>query len=372
MKRTILLAWVCIASLCAFAQNKIHFSLQHPQPDDLPAAVANALQQRLTQMLTRQSAAAAGADNVFALQPSLEITDIMATEGMVQNTTLAAGNLTLVALNRVDGTLFYSMTLPLEAATMGNEEKALKDLVASIKVTDRAFTRFIRISREKIQEYYAANCDLILQKARVLADMKRYEEACSYLSAMPDTAPCYMEALDLLRELAPHLPAGQVPADTVIVREVVEKPVIVEKVVEVPVEVEKPQAEAPVAKQPAQPMDYELNVSVNDLDFKVLDCFGDRMQQRVTLQVEFVNRNEDIARDKILFNSAFTDEGLELHSLEVSGGSYWTMRNMPSRVPLKQELYVTKVSKPFDSFSYVEVSVRGAKVVIRNLPVRWN
>ena len=233
MKRTILLAWVCIASLCAFAQNKIHFSLQQPQPDDLPTAVANALQQRLTQMLTRQSAAAAGADNVFALQPSLEIKDIMATEGMVQNTTLATGNLTLVALNRVDGTLFYSMTLPLEAATMGNEEKALKDLVASIKVTDRAFTRFIRISREKIQEYYAANCDLILQKARALADMKRYEEACSYLSAMPDTAPCYMEALDLLRELAPHLPAGQVPADTVIVREVVEKPVIVEKVVEV-------------------------------------------------------------------------------------------------------------------------------------------
>ena len=258
---------------------------------------------------------------------------------------------------------------------MGDEEKALKALVASIKVTDRAFTRFIRISRQKIQEFYAANCDLILQKAQASADMKRYEEAASYLSAMPDAAPCYLEAMDLLREIAPHLPADEIPADTVIIREVVEKPVIVEKVVEVPVEVEKTEPEKPVVEKPVQPQDYELNVSVNDLDFKILDCFGDRMQQRVTLQVEFVNKNEDITRDKIIFNSAFSDEGVELKNLEVGNGygyGYWTMRNMPSRVALKQELYVTKVSKPFDSFSYLEVNVRGAKVVIRNLSVRWN
>ena len=371
-------AWICIVSIGAMAQDNIHFSLQKAQPDDLPEAVAHALQQKLTQMLTRQSAASAGVDGVFVLQPSLEITDLMTTEGMVQNTTVATAELTLVALNQVDGTQFYSMTLPLETATTGSEEKALKDLVASIKVTDRAFTRFVRISRQKIQEFYATHCDLILQKAQALAGMERYEEAVAHLSAMPDTAPCYQEALDLLREVVPHLPAGERPADTIVVREVVEKPiivekpVIVEKVVEVPVEVDRNEPEKPVAEKPAPSLEYELNVSVNDLDFKVLDCFGDRMQQRVTLQVEFVNRNEDITRDKIHFNSAFTDEGLELHSLEVSGGSYWTMRNMPSRVPLKQELYVTKVSKPFDSFAYVEVNVRGAKVVIRNLPVRWN
>lgn len=373
MRRILLAAWICLLSTGAMAQDKIHFTLQKPQPADLPEAVANALQQKLTQMLTRQSAAAAGAHGVFALQPSLEITDMMATEGMVQNTTVATAELTLVAFNRVDSTLFYSMTLPLETATVGNEEKALKALVASIEVTDRAFTRFIRISRQKIQEFYAANCDLILQKAQASADMERYEEAASYLSAMPDAAPCYLEAMDLLREIAPHLPADEIPADTVIIREVVEKPVIVEKVVEVPVEVEKTEPEKPVVEKPVQPQDYELNVSVNDLDFKILDCFGDRMQQRVTLQVEFVNKNEDITRDKIIFSSAFSDEGVELKNLEVGNGyGYWTMRNMPSRVALKQELYVTKVSKPFDSFSYLEVNVRGAKVVIRNLSVRWN
>ena len=191
MKKLWLLISMCMFPLWMFAQGEIQFTLLKASQEDIPQSVTDALDLKLKQVLTRNSAAAAGLYNVFAMEPVFELTDVMTSEGLAQNVSVAQGELTLIAKNLVDGTLYYSMVIPVNGNAVGDKEKAMKALVNGIKVTNTAFTRFIRTARQKIQDYYAANCGIILQKAQGLYEQKKYQEAMSYLSAVSEMLPCY-------------------------------------------------------------------------------------------------------------------------------------------------------------------------------------
>ena len=152
------------------------------------------------------------------------------------------------------------------------------------------------------------------------------------------------------------------------VEKIVEKPVIVEKIIEKPVIVEK---ENPVEDTPN--LDYEISVSVNDLDVKVLRCYGNMTQRRITIEMEIVNKNSNIDKGAVYFNYAYTSDGIECAKLgalsDDSNRAYGV--KFPSAVKLKQNYYVLNVSSKISSFSYLEFAIRDAKIVIRNLPVEW-
>ena len=172
-----------LLSLTGSAQGNLQFNINRSAQKDISENVVNALDLKLKQIMNRNSAAAADAYNVFAIDPSIELTDIVSTAGMVQNVSVAKGNLTLIAK-----AMYYTMTIPVKGDAFGDKEKALLKMISNIKVTDPAFTRFIRLSRQKIEEYYDANCSVILQKAKSLSDQGKYKEAMSYLSAI--LLPC--------------------------------------------------------------------------------------------------------------------------------------------------------------------------------------
>ena len=227
MKRLLFLLLACVCGLGAFAQGEIQFTILKSAQEELPPSVVEALDLRLKQIFNRNSAASANGYNVFAIEPVFELSDVMTTAGMMQEVSVVKGELTLIAKNLVDGTMYYSMIIPVKGNGVGGEEKAMKNMIGNIKATNTAFTRFIRTTREKIQDYYAANCAIILQKAQGLFDQKKYQEAMNYLSAISETLPCYEQAAVLLKELYNYVPSEP---DTVIVERVVEKPVEVEKI----------------------------------------------------------------------------------------------------------------------------------------------
>lgn len=368
MKKLLLLALLYVSSLLAFAQGDIQFTLQQTSQADVPQGVIDALDLKLKQVLTRNSAASANAYNVFTIEPALELTDVQTSEGLMQNVSVARGELVLMVKNRVDETLYYSMTIPVKGNGVGDKEKAMKAMVADIKVTNNAFTRFIRISRQKIQDYYAANCAIILQKAQGLYDQKKYQEAISYLSAISETVPCYEQASVLMAELAQYMPDAP---DTVIVQRVVEKPVetIVEKVVEKPVIVEKVVEKPVIVEKETPKADCEITISTNNLQFKVLKCTGNSVQQRITIQAELINVDTSRNTNEYLgFISAYTNSGVECKSFDWPNGH---AKRLPPRVPVRCEFYVTKVFDRFPLFSYIELEVGNARVYIRNLPVQW-
>ncbi|MFA4181837.1 hypothetical protein [Xylanibacter rodentium] len=376
MKRLLLFVVSGLTALSGFSQEKIQFHINRSAQENITGKVADALDLKLKQVMNRNSAAAADVYNVFAIDPAIELTDVVSTEGLVQNVSVAQGNLTLIARNMVDGTMYYSATIPVKGDALGSKESAMLKMISNIKVTDAVYTRFIRIARQKIDEYYAANCGTVLQKAQRLFEEGRYEEAQLYLKAVSPSLPCYEEANMLRQEIVRNIPTNTSP-DTVVVEQVVEKPVIVviDRVVEKPVPVEQvvekpvPVEEKTVDREPvAEKLDCEISISTQDYTFKVLKCFGDMTQKRITIQAAVTNvtdRNFD--QERVEFRSAFTTDGVKLNSLDTDG----LYQEYPSRVTRPRNFYITGVNSKIPGLSFVKLGIGGTTVEIRNLPVQW-
>lgn len=349
MKKIFLSMMLGLLSLTGSAQGKLQFNINRSAQKDISENVVNALDLKMKQIMNRNSAAAADAYNVFAIDPSIELTDIVSTEGMVQNVSVAKGNLTLIAKNRIDGAMYYTMTIPVKGDAFGNNEKALLKMISNIKVTDPAFTRFIRISRQKIEEYYDANCSVILQKAKSLSDQGKYKEAMSYLSAISPSLPCYQQSSELEKEISANIPV-EVPHDTVVVEKEVEK--IVEK------EVEK------IVEKP----DCQISISTQDFTFKVIECVGDMTQRRITIKAAITNvTTGNIKNLWVRMLSAYTGEGVQLNELSCENNS----QDFPSKITVPRNFYITKIDSKINKLSFVDLKLGDTVVEIRNLPVRW-
>ena len=372
MKKIFLSMMLGLLSLTGSAQGNLQFNINRSAQKDISENVVNALDLKLKQIMNRNSAAAADAYNVFAIDPSIELTDIVSTEGMVQNVSVAKGNLTLIAKNKIDGAMYYTMTIPVKGDAFGNNEKALLKLISNIKVTDPAFTRFIRISRQKIEEYYDANCSVILQKAKSLSDQGKYKEAMSYLSAISPSLPCYQQSSELEKEISANIPP-EVPYDTVVVEKEVEKVVekevekVVEKVVEKPVIIEKV-VEKPVATPTPDNLDCQISISTQDFTFKVIECVGDMTQRRITIKAAITNvTTGNIKNLWVRMLSAYTGEGVQLN--ELSCENYY--QDFPSKITVPRNFYITKIDSKINKLSFVDLKLGDTVVEIRNLPVRW-
>lgn len=368
MKKIFLSMMLGLLSLTGSAQGKLQFNINRSAQKDISENVVNALDLKLKQIMNRNSAAAADAYNVFAIDPSIELTDIVSTEGMVQNVSVAKGNLTLIAKNRIDGAMYYTMTIPVKGDAFGNNEKALLKMISNIKVTDPAFTRFIRLSRQKIEEYYDANCSVILQKAKSLSDQGKYKEAMSYLSAISPSLPCYQQSSELEKEISANIPV-EVPHDTVVVEKEVEKIVEkeVEKIVEKPVVIEKV-VEKPVATPTPDNLDCQISISTQDFTFKVIECVGDMTQRRITIKAAITNvTTGNIKNLWVRMLSAYTGEGVQLN--ELSCENYY--QDFPSKITVPRNFYITKIDSKINKLSFVDLKLGDTVVEIRNLPVRW-
>lgn len=148
MKRLLLFVVSGLTALSGFSQEKIQFHINRSAQENITGKVADALDLKLKQVMNRNSAAAADVYNVFAIDPAIELTDVVSTEGLVQNVSVAQGNLTLIARNMVDGTMYYSATIPVKGDALGSKESAMLKMISNIKVTDAVYTRFIRIARQ--------------------------------------------------------------------------------------------------------------------------------------------------------------------------------------------------------------------------------
>ena len=372
MKKILLSMMLGVFSITGSAQGNLQFTINRSAQKDISETVVNALDIKLKQVMNRNSAAAADAYNVFAIDPSIELTDIVSTEGMVQNVSVAKGNLTLIAKNKIDGAMYYQMTIPVKGDAFGNNEKALLKMISNIKITDPAFTRFIRISRQKIEEYYDANCSIILQKAKSLSDQGKYKEAMSYLSAISPSLPCYQQSYELEKEISANIPP-EVQHDTVVVEKEVEKIVekevekVVEKVVEKPVVIEKV-VEKPVNTPAPDNVECQISISTQDFTFKVLECFGDMTQRRITIKAAITNvTNRNFKGLWVKMLSAYSDEGVQLHSLSVEKD--W--QDFPSNITVPRNFYITNIDSKIDKLSFVDLKIDNTVVEIRNLPVRW-
>ncbi len=393
----------------------------------MSAEVAQALKLKVEQILTRNSAAATSMYNAFVVEPQLNLLDEMSTEGLVRNIHVVKAELTLLAKNALDGSMYGSIVVPISGSGKDSKDQTLRSLIANIKVTDTQYTRFIRNARQKIMDHYTQNCGTIMQKAQVMINTGKYEEAVAYLGCVPETTPCYEQAAETLiqaSELAKTIDCeGQLliarncyirkdydkaldilaqiptnsgcndaaramtdsiekqlntPPDTVVVEKIVEVPVekIVEKEVIKEVPVEKVIVkEVPAQQKAATPtLNPKISYSKNNLEVKILSCEGVESQQAVIISLMVTNiekSNND--RSQWRFENAIDTEGNSYKQIGHWKGSNYrnSSRDLPYGIPVKWEYYIIPVYDKITGFSYVKFSIRGCDVTIKDLPVTW-
>ncbi len=359
---------ISVTIATCFAQAEIQFTITKSTQDNLSEDVIDALDLRLKQIFSRNSASATNAYNVFLIEPYFELSETLTSDGLIQEVSLIKGELTLMAKNKIDNAIYYTLTIPVSGNSVGNQNDAMKNLIRNIKITDPKFTRYIRTARKKITDHYTANCESIIQRTQLLYEQNRYEEAQNYINAVPEIAPCYKQVSDIQIKIAKSIPATP---DTVFVERIIEKGVPSKQenndtlllndnkttvVEDTPVNIEN---------------QYDIFISVNDMSVKIIKCFGNKEQRRITLQLEVTNQNEDILNTNVCFNSAYTQDGVECKKLGALSDWKTSYVNMPYDVALKQNYYIMNVNSSVTALKYIELIIRDAKIIIRNLPVEW-
>ena len=420
------------SALYTYAQNTINFQAMSPVEGNMSAEVSNALKLKVEQILSRNGAAATSLYNAFVVEPQLNLLDAMSTEGLIRNIHLVKAELTLLAKNALDGSIYGSIVIPITGNGKSSMDQTLRSLIANIKITDAQYSRFIKKEKKKIMDHYTQNCGTIMQKAQVMINTGKYEDAIAYLNCIPETTPCYEQAaealiqvselakttdcetqmliarnyyirkeydkaLDILAKIPTNSECNNaaraltdsvekymaIPPETIQVEKIVEKEVIkevpVEKVVvkEVPVEkvvVKEVPTTVPVSQKPNETtFNPKISYSKNNIQVKILSCEGIEAQQTVEITFLVTNTergNGDSAFWK--FNNGIDSEGgtYENYSWDKLGG--WEhYLDLPYNIPVKRKCYIEKVYDKISGFSYLKFTIQSCVVTIKDLPITW-
>lgn len=206
MTKFLILICFLVFSLTSFSQKnekladdfaRISLNVHVPdQIEPITPIVQSALENRLSQIVSKYGIADNGLNKRFTIVPRITITDKSITSTapamhvMVMEVSFFIGD-------GVDGKLFSSYSISSKGVGE-NETKAYMAALKNIKTTDPKFELFISEGKKKILEYYNSQCDFMLKDAKTLSAKSEYEEALSLLSSIPQVcSSCYERANDL-------------------------------------------------------------------------------------------------------------------------------------------------------------------------------
>lgn len=381
---------MAVSATAVAQESAVKFKVLPLEGEGIPTNVVSTIQRKLVSAFDRSKASTENVYNVFAVKVQYDITESSETEGMVREVATVGVDMTLSAVNIIDHEIYYTTTIPLSGSASGGTEAALKQLANSIKVNDPVYVRFIRNARNRIADYYAENCAIVVEKARRLVQLQEYEVAACYLSAITPEVSCYDDASTLFSEIVPFITEPtvtepdtvvierviEVPTqpDTVVVDRVVEVPakpdtVIIDRVVEVPVR-QQPQPKAPVVPKNEAP---EIVIDNNNFDFKIVSCTGDLTRQSIVIEVLIKNRDKKFTEGWTWTNfyTAIDDNGNSLDDRCYRDGKGTYNLRLPYNVELRTYYAINNIREKFSKLSYTEFRFQGIKVKVSNLKVNW-
>lgn len=376
---------MAVSASAVAQESAVKFKVLPLEGDGIPTNVESTIQRKLVSAFDRSKASTENVYNVFAVKVQYEITESSESEGFVREVATVGVDMTLSAVNIVDHEIYYTTTIPLSGSASGGTDAALKKLANSIKVNDPVYVRFIRNARNRIADYYAENCAIVVEKARRLVQLKEYEVAACYLSAITPEVSCYDDASTLFSEIVPFITEPTVTEpDTVVIERVIEVPpkpdtvvvevqakpdtVVVDRVVEVPVR-QQPTPTAPVAPKYEQP---DIVIDNNNFDFKIVSCTGDLSRQSIVIEVLLKNRDKNFTETSTWTNfyTAIDDKGNSLDNRCYRDGNDINLR-LPYNVELRSYYTINNIREKFSKLSYAEFRFSGVKVRVSNLKVNW-
>ena len=366
LKSAVVCAAVIAAAFPSSAQ--VNFSVSPVRVEGgITEEAATVVYDKTVQILTRNSASASGAVDVFTVEPALSVTGQSQTSGLVRDISTVSGELVLVARNKVDGARYYSVTVPLKAASKSGNSDAVLALANSIKPTDAVFTRFVRVAREKVDEYYSDHCSEVLGRAQTLAASGQTALAMIYLTGVPASAPCHEESVEYIAALR-----GKIDDD--IAKEEAKREAKEERDWQRWKEMNSNPENAPggntpaLSQRPSPAGNYGIFIEDPNWKFTVVkaEYLPTARKIKITASIEYVGKKSLSGECALGFRQAVDEEGDNYERCYVEGSKY---RSFPDGIPVKVEYFIEDVKTNPGILQFVGLSVDYKKIEIRNLPL---
>lgn len=364
---------------------RVMFMVSVAKGDVVNDSEASLLKSKIERAIIRSGAMASGVGTPFVVTAELTEVSQKTSEGLVRDVSSYSGELILKAVNAYNGAIYFTSTQPLSTANAGKAD-AVTELIKSIKPTDATFVRFVRSARKAIDDYFTTNCTQALNEAVAMAVGGDFDMAYLMAKAIPSSAPCYFDAVELVDKFRPRpaAPAASSPTpaeEPSPTAEPVPEPVA--EPVSEPTPEPAPEAEpAPepipaIKPQPVEPAPTPvveapksngplINVSNPKVSVKGISAEYDTSARRITFTLNVVAA-EDLGEQSIRLQEVINADGESIERLGAE--KYYT--TFPAGINRKMVFYADGVNASPGELPFVKFSI-GSKCVIevRNLPMK--
>lgn len=164
------------------------------QTDQLPESSAVMLENALIHAITSTGLAGIGSNSRFIVVAKVDLTQKAITR-TVPSQQVYTLNLTLYIGDGFDGIAYSTHTLSIKGVGE-TPTKAYNSAFSGLNLKSKNFDSFVSKGKQRILQYYASNCDLLIEEANTLAAIGEYDEAIWRLTNIPSTSSdCYKKAL---------------------------------------------------------------------------------------------------------------------------------------------------------------------------------
>ena len=135
-------------------QKPVTFVAIMPEGAHLTDQQKLALQNKVERIIAKNKVGAGAGTTLFGIKADLDVKDTKRSAGLVRDVTVLSAEVTFTAVNTVDGSVYYSQSVSLQTDVVGDKEKAMDQLIGSIRVSDPQIVRFVRTASKCIAKWY--------------------------------------------------------------------------------------------------------------------------------------------------------------------------------------------------------------------------
>ncbi|MES2651591.1 MAG: hypothetical protein V4663_07620 [Bacteroidota bacterium] len=162
--------------------------------DGISDSQLSMLESKIIEASTNNGVSAVGYYQNFVIYPKFEIYAEKQSNGGIRNVTVVDCNINLFIKQLSTNIIFASYSKRIQGSGF-NKGEAINNAISSFDSSDEKLNTFVKNGKEKILNYYQANCDIILKKAETERNLKRHESALAVLLTIPEDAiSCSLKA----------------------------------------------------------------------------------------------------------------------------------------------------------------------------------
>lgn len=168
-------------------------------PQDLAAGVKGRIATCLARLCNSSHFIASGEEQTFRIVPRIDVLEEALLEGL-EKINVVKLELSVNIRQTEGGINFgtYSWTI---SGSGNSPERAYRSALSSLPRNDEMFVRFCSDIRPRINNYYAANCAQIIQRAQQFIYLNQFEEAILELIKVPtEASTCSAEVEEKLQQ----------------------------------------------------------------------------------------------------------------------------------------------------------------------------